>query len=169
MVTHFWPKLVKKSLKYMFFCDFQLQNLLIYPWHCYKGQQMMSSYPKLSPMVLFILMAPYGYLLGYDTLIYDRKWTNTVENVFLAIFASITSYSTHNIVYWVNEWCPVILWYQLFYSLHSLPHICTLEVMITTICGSKSPKNMFLATFTSITSYSTHDIVYGPKNGAWIS
>jgi hypothetical protein len=84
------------------------------------------------------------------------------KHLFLAIFISVTSYSTHTIVLWANQWCPVIPYYHLRCFLHSWPHIVTLWAILDT---KSHWKNMFLAISTSTTSYSTHDIVYGPMNG----
>ena len=68
---------------------------------------MMSCYPKISPMVLFILMTPYSYPMGRDRHSFStQNDQKLLKNVFLAIFTPITSYSTHNIVFWRQRMVP---------------------------------------------------------------
>jgi hypothetical protein len=42
----------------------------------------------------------------------EQKRPKTVENRFLIIFTSESSYSTHKFVLWANKWCSIIKWYH---------------------------------------------------------
>jgi hypothetical protein len=89
-----------------------------------------------------------------------QKW---LKNLVMAIFSTITSYSTLNNVIRANEWYLAILWYHLWCSSNSRPYRITLCAMIATQMATKMANNCqkscFVAKFTSITSHSTNNIV----------
>jgi hypothetical protein len=113
------------------------------------------AYYTLDPIYL-----PYG---PPEPLICEQKWSKTVENRFLMILTSMTSYSTHMYVLWANMWCSIILRYYPRCQLDSKPHKDTLWATIATHLWPKIAKNcwkiLFLVMFTSITSYCTHKYV----------
>jgi hypothetical protein len=70
---------------------------------------MVSSYPMISPMVPFAQKTPCSFPLGHHGRSFVTKYgQKLLKNMFLAIFTSVTSYATHNIVSWANEWVPVM-------------------------------------------------------------
>jgi hypothetical protein len=71
----------------------------------------------------------------------EQKLTKTVENWFLTILTSISSYSIHKFVLWSNEWCSIILCYQPRCLLHSWPHIVTLWAILATQLWAKMAEN----------------------------
>jgi hypothetical protein len=64
-----------------------------------------------------------------------------VQNRFLTILISISSYSTHKYVLWANKGCSIIIWYHPRCLLHSWPHIVTLWATITTHLLAKMAEN----------------------------
>ena len=78
---------------------------------------------------------------GMIAIIHDEKWPKTIEKLFFAILTSLTTYSTHNILLWATEWCPVILWYTPWFSLHSWPYVVTLWATIAAHLRPKMAKN----------------------------
>jgi hypothetical protein len=51
----------------------------------------------------------YSYPMGHHGRSFVIKnGQKLLKNMFLAIFTSVTSYPTHNIVSWANEWVPVM-------------------------------------------------------------
>jgi hypothetical protein len=58
----------------------------------------------ISLMVFFTLLTPFTYHIAHDSHIsMTKNGQKIVENMFMALFAAITSYSNHNIVSWVND------------------------------------------------------------------
>ena len=74
-----------------------------------------------------------------------------VQNKFLTILISITSYSTHKYVLWAKKGCSNILYYHPRFLLHSWPHIVTLWTTIATHLwekmAEKSWKQVFVDTY----------------------
>jgi hypothetical protein len=69
------------------------------------GQQVVYNYPRVSPKVLTTLMTPYSYPTGHHSYSFvSKNGRKRIQNRFLMILTSITSYSTHKNFLWVNEW-----------------------------------------------------------------
>ena len=67
---------------------------------------MVFSYLMVSPKEPTTLMMSYTYPVGHDRLMKAQKW---LKNLVMAIFSTITSYSTLNNVIRANEWYLAIL------------------------------------------------------------
>jgi hypothetical protein len=63
------------------------------------------------------------------------------KNILLVISTSITSYFTHTVVFWANEWCPVIPWYQKWCYLQLSLLTVTYWAMIINHLWPKMAKN----------------------------
>jgi hypothetical protein len=92
------------------FVNTYLHNFLFYIQVCSMDQQVVFNYPMLSPKVPTTLMTPFSYPLGYYCHSFlTKNGQKLLKNMFLAMFTSITSYSTYKYVLWAYEWCQIML------------------------------------------------------------
>jgi hypothetical protein len=110
--THLWAKMAENGWKQVFDNTY-FHDLLFHTQVFFMGRQVVLNYPMVSPKVPTTLITPYSYPMDHYIHSFVTKNVLTLlNNMFLAMITSITSYSAHKIVLCANEQCQIMLRYH---------------------------------------------------------
>jgi hypothetical protein len=104
IATHLGAKIAENGWKLVFDNTYH-HNLLFYIQVCSMGQQVVFNYPIVSPKVPITLVTQNDYPIGLHSHSFWATWPKMVENRFLMMLSSLTSYFIHKYVLWANKWC----------------------------------------------------------------